>query len=213
MSPTAGSMIAKTFFLAKIIHRIGTQNLRGKKSLHENLTGYRIFFTLRAARRAVLHSPQGLQFQSFSLVTRVFGVSRHGARSIRIVRGHAGDGRRGARKGGGPRPRPGPGTLRDAAPGESFPPEGAIEWALCQCQELKRHQEPGISPARRAVPGLGVLLVANSATNNTPKGCAPGMPECWLPASGADRAGRGSRRAWHPCLPGTCGTSHRERSG
>jgi hypothetical protein len=30
-------MIPKTLFLAKIIHRIGTRNLRGKKSLHENL--------------------------------------------------------------------------------------------------------------------------------------------------------------------------------
>jgi hypothetical protein len=49
MSPAAGGMIAKTFFLAKIIHRIGTQNLRGKKSLRESLAGYRIFFALRAA--------------------------------------------------------------------------------------------------------------------------------------------------------------------
>jgi hypothetical protein len=55
MSPAAGGMIAKTFFLAKIIHRIGTQSLRGKKGLHENLAGYRIFFALRTARRAVRH--------------------------------------------------------------------------------------------------------------------------------------------------------------
>jgi hypothetical protein len=32
----AGFMIPKTFFLAKIIHRIGVQNLRDKKCLHEN---------------------------------------------------------------------------------------------------------------------------------------------------------------------------------
>jgi hypothetical protein len=37
-------MIAKTFFLAKIIHRILTRSLRGKKCLHENPAGYRIFF-------------------------------------------------------------------------------------------------------------------------------------------------------------------------
>jgi hypothetical protein len=30
-------MIAKAFFLAKIIHRIGVRNLRGKKGLRENL--------------------------------------------------------------------------------------------------------------------------------------------------------------------------------
>jgi hypothetical protein len=35
--PDGGLMIAKTFFLAKIIHRIGTKNLRDKKSLRENL--------------------------------------------------------------------------------------------------------------------------------------------------------------------------------
>jgi hypothetical protein len=29
----AGSMIVKTLFLVKIIHRIGAQNLRGKKNL------------------------------------------------------------------------------------------------------------------------------------------------------------------------------------
>jgi hypothetical protein len=51
-SPSAGGMIVKTFFLAKIIHRIGTRNLRQKKSLPENLAGYRVFFTLRAARQA-----------------------------------------------------------------------------------------------------------------------------------------------------------------
>jgi hypothetical protein len=68
MSPAAGGMIAKTFFLAKIIHRIGTRSLRGKKGLHENLAGYRIFFALRAARRTVSYNPQGLRFPSFSLV-------------------------------------------------------------------------------------------------------------------------------------------------
>jgi hypothetical protein len=35
-------MITKTFFLAKKIHRILTRNLRDKKSLHENLAGYRV---------------------------------------------------------------------------------------------------------------------------------------------------------------------------
>jgi hypothetical protein len=43
-------MIAKTFFLAKIIHRIGTRSLRGKKSLRENLADNGTFFALRAAR-------------------------------------------------------------------------------------------------------------------------------------------------------------------
>jgi hypothetical protein len=41
LKPTAGSMIAKTFFLMKIIHRILTRSLRGKISLHENLASYR----------------------------------------------------------------------------------------------------------------------------------------------------------------------------
>jgi hypothetical protein len=49
MSPTVGSMIAKTFFLAKIIHRILTRSLRGKKSLRQNLIEYRKFFALRVA--------------------------------------------------------------------------------------------------------------------------------------------------------------------
>jgi hypothetical protein len=31
-------MIVKTFFLAKIIHRIGAQSLREKKTLHENIS-------------------------------------------------------------------------------------------------------------------------------------------------------------------------------
>jgi hypothetical protein len=44
-------MIAKTFFLMKVIHRIGTRSLRGKKSLHENPARYRTFFALWAARR------------------------------------------------------------------------------------------------------------------------------------------------------------------
>jgi hypothetical protein len=70
MSPAAGGMIAKTFFLVKIIHRIGTRSLRSKKSLHENLAGYRIsvLFALRSARQAVPHNPQDLRFRSFSLV-------------------------------------------------------------------------------------------------------------------------------------------------
>jgi hypothetical protein len=37
MSPEAGSMIAKIFFLAKIIHRIGTRSLRDKKSFPESM--------------------------------------------------------------------------------------------------------------------------------------------------------------------------------
>jgi hypothetical protein len=41
MSPAAGSMIVKTFFLAKEIHRILTRSLRGKKSLRENPAEYR----------------------------------------------------------------------------------------------------------------------------------------------------------------------------
>jgi hypothetical protein len=45
-------MIAKTFFLAKIIHRIGTQSIRQEKSLLENQAENRAFFVLRAARRA-----------------------------------------------------------------------------------------------------------------------------------------------------------------
>jgi hypothetical protein len=44
----AGFMIAKTFFLMLIIHRIGTRNLRDKKSLPENLVNYRAFLALRA---------------------------------------------------------------------------------------------------------------------------------------------------------------------
>jgi predicted MFS family arabinose efflux permease len=42
-------MIAKTFFLMKIIHRILTRSLRGKTSLHENLASYRTFLVSRAA--------------------------------------------------------------------------------------------------------------------------------------------------------------------
>jgi hypothetical protein len=54
-SPT-GELITKIFFLAKKIHHIGTRSLRQKKSLPENLVRYRASFTLRAARRAVLHN-------------------------------------------------------------------------------------------------------------------------------------------------------------
>jgi hypothetical protein len=43
-------MIAKTFFLVKIIHRIGAKNLRGKKGLRESLAAYRAFFALQATR-------------------------------------------------------------------------------------------------------------------------------------------------------------------
>jgi hypothetical protein len=45
-------MIAKTFFLAKIIHRIGTRSIRQKKSLLENQAENRTFFVPQAARRA-----------------------------------------------------------------------------------------------------------------------------------------------------------------
>jgi hypothetical protein len=45
-------MIAKTFFLAKIIHRIGTRNIRQEKSLLENQVEKRTLFVLRTARRA-----------------------------------------------------------------------------------------------------------------------------------------------------------------
>jgi hypothetical protein len=51
IGPPADGMIAKTFFLTKIIHRIGTRSLRQEKSLRENLAGYRIFFTLRQPGR------------------------------------------------------------------------------------------------------------------------------------------------------------------
>jgi hypothetical protein len=44
------SMITEIFFLTKIIHHIGIQSLRDKKSLHENPAGYRTFFTSWAAR-------------------------------------------------------------------------------------------------------------------------------------------------------------------
>jgi hypothetical protein len=44
MDSAANSMIAKTLFLTKIIHRIGTQNLHDKKSLRENQAIYRTFF-------------------------------------------------------------------------------------------------------------------------------------------------------------------------
>jgi hypothetical protein len=46
-------MITKAFFLVKIIHRIGTQSLRGKKSLHESWPdiGYSSHFGGAAARR------------------------------------------------------------------------------------------------------------------------------------------------------------------
>jgi hypothetical protein len=37
-------MIAKTLFLAKIIHRIGAKNIRGKKTLRQNSVAYRAFF-------------------------------------------------------------------------------------------------------------------------------------------------------------------------
>jgi hypothetical protein len=36
MRSAAGSMIVKTLFLAKKIHRIGARNLRGKKGLPQN---------------------------------------------------------------------------------------------------------------------------------------------------------------------------------
>jgi len=50
-------MITKTFFLAKIIHRIRTRNLRQEKTLRENPVDNGIFFVLRAIRGRVLHKP------------------------------------------------------------------------------------------------------------------------------------------------------------
>jgi hypothetical protein len=44
-------MIAKDFFLAKIIHRIGALNFHDKKSLLETSVKYLTFFTLRTTRR------------------------------------------------------------------------------------------------------------------------------------------------------------------
>jgi hypothetical protein len=52
-------MIAKTFFLAKIIHRIGIKKLRDKKSLRQNPAGNGTFFALRAARGRVLRAARG----------------------------------------------------------------------------------------------------------------------------------------------------------
>jgi hypothetical protein len=51
ISPSAGGMIMKIFFLMKIIHRIGILSFRQEKSFHENPAGYRIFFTLRQLGR------------------------------------------------------------------------------------------------------------------------------------------------------------------
>jgi hypothetical protein len=45
-------MIAKTFFLAKIIHRIGARIIRQEKSLLENKVENQTFFVLGAIRRA-----------------------------------------------------------------------------------------------------------------------------------------------------------------
>jgi hypothetical protein len=46
-------MIAKTFFLGKKIHRIGTRNLHDKKSLHESQVKDRAFFALQVAGGAI----------------------------------------------------------------------------------------------------------------------------------------------------------------
>jgi hypothetical protein len=43
-------MIMKTLFLVKKIHRIGTQNLHDKKSLLENIVGYRALRAIRSGR-------------------------------------------------------------------------------------------------------------------------------------------------------------------
>jgi hypothetical protein len=75
ISSSAGGMIAKIFFLAKIIHRIGTRNLRQEKSLLENPAGYRIFFTLRQL---------GRQLRMISHL--ICGVSRRDVGSVRIMR-------------------------------------------------------------------------------------------------------------------------------
>jgi hypothetical protein len=55
----AGSMIAKTFFLAKVIHRILIRSLRGKKSLHENLAKYRTFFRFGVGGRLAEQAEDG----------------------------------------------------------------------------------------------------------------------------------------------------------
>jgi hypothetical protein len=60
-------VIAKTFFLMKIIYRIGIQSLRQEKSFRENLAGYRIFFTLRQPGRpmSVIASKRRICFWRF----------------------------------------------------------------------------------------------------------------------------------------------------
>jgi hypothetical protein len=52
--PAAGFMIAKAFFLAKIIHRIGALSFHGEKSLLESFVKYSIFFTLRTTRQTAV---------------------------------------------------------------------------------------------------------------------------------------------------------------
>jgi hypothetical protein len=46
-------MIVKTFFLAKIIHRISAKSLRGKKSLRENLADNGTFLRVAGNGRRV----------------------------------------------------------------------------------------------------------------------------------------------------------------
>jgi hypothetical protein len=45
-------MIVKTFFLVKIIHRIGARNLHDKKSLRKNLATYSRIFRISGKLRA-----------------------------------------------------------------------------------------------------------------------------------------------------------------
>jgi hypothetical protein len=75
ISSSAGGMITKTFFLVKIIHRIGTRSFRQEKSLLENLAEYRASFTLWATRRTVSHNPLDLHFQSLSSAQGALGAS------------------------------------------------------------------------------------------------------------------------------------------
>jgi hypothetical protein len=49
---TVGLMIAKTYFLVKIIHRIDARSFHVKKTLRENHAAYRIFFAFQASRWA-----------------------------------------------------------------------------------------------------------------------------------------------------------------
>jgi hypothetical protein len=68
-------MIVKTFFLAKIIHRIGTKNLRDKKSLRENLA--RIIYILRISGSSLGGPGSSLGISGSSLGGPGFRRLRH----------------------------------------------------------------------------------------------------------------------------------------